>query len=106
MCFCKYLNQGKSKYRVFQETKQKQNMKRLSFITQFKILPPFAGCRKVPGKIPANLCYIDKRSTFEAHFLKLNLYFNVLQVYFKFSELYFKYTLQKNSCPFLRVHLS
>ena len=43
--------------RVFQKknkkTKQK-NMKRLSFITQFKIefLPPFTGCRKILGKMP------------------------------------------------------
>ena len=31
-------------------------MKRLSFITQFKIelLLPFSGCRKVPGKMPDN----------------------------------------------------
>ena len=38
---------------VFQNKKQKQNMKRLSFITQFKIefLLPFTGCRKVLGKM-------------------------------------------------------
>ena len=33
---------------------KKQHMKRLSFITQFKIefLPLFADCRKVLGKMP------------------------------------------------------
>ena len=38
---------------VFQNKKQKQNMKRLSFITQFKMefLLPFTGCRKVLGKM-------------------------------------------------------
>ena len=39
--------------RIFQKRK-KQNMKRLSFITQFKIefLLPFTGCRKVLRKMP------------------------------------------------------
>ena len=39
--------------RNFQKRK-KQNMKRLSFITQFKIefLLPFTSCRKVLGKMP------------------------------------------------------
>ena len=39
---------------VFQKINQKQNMKRLSFITQFKIefLLPFTGYRKVLGKMP------------------------------------------------------
>ena len=36
------------------QKKTKQNTKRLSFMTQFKIeiLQPFTGCRKVLGKIP------------------------------------------------------
>ena len=40
--------------RVFQKQKREKNMKRLSFITQFKIefLLPFAGCRKMLGKMP------------------------------------------------------
>ena len=41
--------------RVFQKQKRKKkHMKRLSFITQFKIefLLPFNGCRKVLGKMP------------------------------------------------------
>ena len=40
---------------VFDKQKRKKkHMKRLSFITQFKIefLPQFIGCRKVPGKMP------------------------------------------------------
>ena len=42
--------------RVFQKQKRKKKqIKRLSFITQFKIefLLPFTGCRKVLGKMPA-----------------------------------------------------
>ena len=41
--------------RVFQKQKEKKHMKRLSFITQFKIefLLPFIGCRNVLGKMPA-----------------------------------------------------
>ena len=63
MRFCKYLNErvrrrGENLSRVFQrqERKKKKNMKRLSFITQFKIefLLPFNGCRKVLGKMPAH----------------------------------------------------
>ena len=50
-------------------------------------------------KYTSSLCYFDKRSTYETHFVKLNQHFNVtlkytlstLQVYFQ--ELYFKYTL-------------
>ena len=44
--------------RVF---KKKQHIKRLNFITQFKIefLPPFAACRKVPGKM-ADLLFLEK----------------------------------------------
>ena len=40
--------------RVFQKQKRKTNMKRLSFITQFKLefLLPFTSCRKVLGKMP------------------------------------------------------
>ena len=40
--------------RVFQKIKQKQNTKKLSFITQFKIelLLPFTGYRKLLGKMP------------------------------------------------------
>ena len=62
MHVCKYLNNlskknllnGKS-FKGVSKTFKKKNMKRLSFITQFKIefLPPFTGCGKVLGKIPA-----------------------------------------------------
>ena len=40
--------------RVFQKQKRKNHIKRLSFITQFKIefLLPFTSCRKVLGKMP------------------------------------------------------
>ena len=40
----------------FQKKKKKKHMKRLSLITQFKIkfLLPFAGCRKVLGKMPVS----------------------------------------------------
>ena len=64
MRVCKYINQtvrriaeqnGKSFKGVSKTKKKKKHMKRLSFITQFKIefLLPFTGCRKVLGKIPA-----------------------------------------------------
>ena len=44
----------KEKRKKTNKNKQKKNMKRLSFITQFKIdfLLPFSGCRKVLGKMP------------------------------------------------------
>ena len=62
MCVCKYRNQrfgeidkqnGKS-FKGILKIKKQKNMKRLSFITQFKIefLLPFTGCRKVLGKMP------------------------------------------------------
>ena len=72
MCFCKYLNQRVRKigewsgefFKGFSKTKK--HMKRLSFITQFKIafLLPFTGCRKVLGKMPlyrilAAFIYVD-----------------------------------------------
>ena len=40
--------------RVFQRQKRKKHMKRLSFITQLKIVffLPFSGCRKALGKMP------------------------------------------------------
>ena len=40
--------------RVFQKQKRKKHMKKLGFITQFKIefLLPFTGCRKMLGKVP------------------------------------------------------
>ena len=61
MCVCKYRNQrfgeidkqnGKS-FKGILKIKKKKNMKRLSFITQFKteFLLPFTGCRKVLGKM-------------------------------------------------------
>ena len=66
-----------------------------------------------------SLYYTDKRSLFEAHFVKLNQHFNVfleytssiLQIYFKSTFQYFqKYPLQlyftKKSWPLLEVHLS
>ena len=64
MRVCKYLNQrvrriGKWDRKSFKgasKTKtKKKNMKRLSFITQFKIefSRPFTSCRKVLGKMPA-----------------------------------------------------
>ena len=63
MLVCKYLNQrvrrigeqnGKSFKGVSKTKKKKQHIKRLSFITQFKIefLLPFTSCRKVLGKMP------------------------------------------------------
>ena len=41
--------------RVFHKQERKKHMKRLSFITKFKIqfLLLFNGCRKVLGKMPA-----------------------------------------------------
>ena len=57
MCFCRYISQrvrgiGEQSGKAFKGLK-KIHMKRLSFITQFKIefLLPFIGCRKVLGKI-------------------------------------------------------
>ena len=53
-------------------------------------------------KYTSSLCYFNKRSTFEAHFVKLNRYFNINVKYFKYTlsilkvyflEVYFKYTL-------------
>ena len=43
--------------RVFQKQKIKKNMKRMCFITQFKIefLLLFTSCRKVLGKMPGKL---------------------------------------------------
>ena len=40
--------------RLFQKQNRKKHMKRLSFITQFRIefLLPFTGCRKMLGKMP------------------------------------------------------
>ena len=63
MRICKYLNQrvrtideqnGKSFKGVSKTKKEKKHMKKLSFITQFKIefLLPFTGCREVLGKMP------------------------------------------------------
>ena len=64
LCFmrvCKHLNQRLRRIgeienlsRVFKKTNKKKNIKRLSFITQFKIefLLPFTSCRKVLGKMP------------------------------------------------------
>ena len=69
MHFCKYLNLrvrriGKNNGKFFnnfskkKKKKKKKNMKRLNFITQFKIefLLSFSGCRKVLGKIPEHMC--------------------------------------------------
>ena len=57
MCFCRYISQrvrgiGEQSGKAFKGLK-KIHMKRLIFITQFKIefLLPFIGCRKVLGKI-------------------------------------------------------
>ena len=38
--------------RFFKKQQQKKRLKNLSFITLFKFLLPFTGCRKVLGKIP------------------------------------------------------
>ena len=48
------MNRTENLSMVFQKIKQKQNTKRLSFVTQFKIefLLPFTGYRKVLGKMP------------------------------------------------------
>ena len=54
-----WLNRMENLSRVFQKQRKKKHMKRLSFITQFKIefLLPFTSCRKVFGKMlgPAQL---------------------------------------------------
>ena len=53
--------------RVFQkQTNKKTHMKRLSFITQFKIefLLPFTGCRKVLAKMPALLPTIGESTKY------------------------------------------
>ena len=44
----------------------KENMKRLSFITQFNIelLLPFTGCRKVLRKLPVDHCNLYKIKIF------------------------------------------
>ena len=66
MRVCKYLNQrvrivgeknGKFFKGVSKTIKKKKHMQRLSFITQFMtdFLLPFTGCRKVFGKMPAQL---------------------------------------------------
>ena len=41
------------------------------------ILQPVELQKKKKKKYTSSLCYFDKRSTFEAHFVKLNQYFNV-----------------------------
>ena len=48
------VNRTETLSRLFKKKKSKKNMKRLSFITQFKIefLLPFTDCRKVLGKMP------------------------------------------------------
>ena len=65
MHFCKYLNLrvrriGEHNGKFFNNfsKEKKKNMKRLNFITQFKIefLLSFLGCRKVLGKIPEHMC--------------------------------------------------
>ena len=62
MCVCKYLNQrvtwiGELKIfkGCFKNKQTKKHMKKLNFITQFKIefLLPFTGFTKVLGKMPA-----------------------------------------------------
>ena len=51
---------------LFQEQKQKQtkkkHLKELSFVAQFKIefLLPFTSCKKMHGKMPANVCELKK----------------------------------------------
>ena len=57
--------------RVFQKQKKKKYIKRLSFITQFKIkfLLPFSDCRKVPGKMPG-FWYHDFRNYLFNHISK------------------------------------
>ena len=55
--------------RVFQKQKRNRNMKRLSFITQFKVqfLVPFTGYKKVLGKMPDSTL----KSPLKEHFLRL-----------------------------------
>ena len=73
MCVCKYLKQrvkkigeqnGKS-FKGFTKTKKKKtHIKKLSFVTPFKIefLLPCTGCRKVLGKMPVSrLFYVVVR---------------------------------------------
>ena len=67
MPVCKYLNQKIRKIgeqngkisSVSQKQKRKKNMKRLSFITQFKIefLLLFTCCKKMFGKMPDADCF-------------------------------------------------
>ena len=56
--------------RMFQKHKWKKSMKRLSFITQFKIefLLPFTDCRKVLRKIPEYIVLFKK--IFQVHHTK------------------------------------
>ena len=59
MRVCKYLNQrvrriGESNGKSFKGFSKKKYMKRLTFITQFKVdfLLSFTSCKKVLGKMP------------------------------------------------------
>ena len=71
-CVCKYHNQsirrrgennGKSFKGVLKTKKEKENLKRLSFIPQFTIefLLLFTSCRKVLGKMPAYCFYTNSQ---------------------------------------------
>ena len=59
---CLQVSQPKSKknrlieWKIFQKLKRKKHVKKLSFITQFKVrfLIPFTSCRKVLEKVPVS----------------------------------------------------
>ena len=71
MYVCKYLKQrvrrigkkNEQSFKVVSKTKKKKKMKKLSFITQFKIefLPLFTSCREEHAKIPE---YGNKQTKF------------------------------------------
>ena len=98
--------------------KEKKHMKRLSFITHFKIefLVPFTSCRKVPGKKPAGLFEVtNEQQIFSKYFKSILQFLQILQdfLYIVFNEksfnevsLYRKYitiTKQKVKIPWFHT---
>ena len=86
MCVCKYLKSKKNRrieWKIFQgffkNKKEKKHMKRLRFITQFKIefLLPFTSCRKVLRKMPDGcVCFsVKHHRSREMVEVKLNVCF-------------------------------
>ena len=95
--------------------KEKKHMKRLSFITHFKIefLVPFTSCRKVPGKKRDGLFEVtNEQQIFSKYFKSILQFLQILQdfLYIVFNEksfnevsLYRKYitiTKQKVKIPY------